>query len=262
MKNLYKMKFLEKIKNLVSHENSAMDLHRMERYIPGKTILFDKDIEFVDACTYLGGYEHIFIKEIYCFNIDKKTPYILDCGSNIGLSLLYFKKLYPESCIVGFEPDPAIYKTLRNNVRSFRCSNIDLINKAVWINNGSIEFQIEGGFSGRIPKEGDITRLIRIPCIRLKDFLDREVDFLKIDIEGAEFEVLLDCKDRLVNVKNLFVEYHSHKSEKQNLHTLLEIISESGFRYHIHEAFTRKKPFVDRELMLGMDLQLDIFAYR
>ena len=47
-----------------------------------------------------------------------------------------------------------------------------------------------------------------VTCVRLKDLLDDDIDFLKIDIEGAEYAVLKDCSDDLTNVKNLFVEYH------------------------------------------------------
>ena len=256
------MSFLQNIYNTGKIKSESEEINTLPRYTPGKTYLFGKRIEFVDACTYLGGLEHIFKKEIYKFNCTNKIPYIIDCGSNIGLSILYFKNIFPKAKILGFEPDPSIFKVLKNNILSFDCENVDLVNKAVWINNDTIQFQVEGGFSGRIPKKGDTTHLINIPSARLRDFLDREVDFLKIDIEGAETEVITDCKDRLKNARNVFIEYHSHVSEKQSLHLLLEILVEAGFRYHIHEAFTRRRPYVDTDLMLGMDLQLDIFAHQ
>ena len=249
---------INKIKDRIERKRLEM----LPRYTPSTTTILGKRIEFVDACTYMLGLEHIFGKEIYNFTSLSKQPFIIDCGSNIGLSILYFKKIYPDARIIGFEPDPAIFQTLVNNVESFDFKYVELHNQAVWITNGNIEFQIEGGFSGRIPKNGDTSRIVTTPCVRLNDYLDNKIDFLKIDIEGAEIEVLLDCRDQLKNVKNIFIEYHSHISEDQNLHGLLQILSEAGFRYHLHEAFTRPRPFIDSNLMLGMDLQLDIFGAR
>ena len=45
---------------------------------------------------------------------------------------------------------------------------------------------------------------------------------LKIDIEGAEFEVLDDCKNHLNNIENIFIEYHSSNKKPQQLHDILE----------------------------------------
>jgi hypothetical protein len=88
------------------------------------------------------------------------------------------------------------------------------------------------------------------------------VDFLKIDIEGAETETLKDCADRLGNVENLFVEYHSFDGERQTLDTLIGILAGAGFRLHVHSPNASPQPFVHRDLNAGMDLQLNIFAFR
>jgi hypothetical protein len=101
-----------------------------------------------------------------------------------------------------------------------------------------------------------------VKTTRLKNYLVEEIDFLKIDIEGAEHKVIADCADELRFVKNLFIEYHSMENRAQNLHLILEIISKAGFRYHIKEAYITPFPFVERRLNVGMDLQLNIFCYR
>ena len=88
------------------------------------------------------------------------------------------------------------------------------------------------------------------------------MDFLKLDIEGAEVDVLADCHPKLQNVDKMMVEYHSHSQERQRLHEMLHILQEAGFRYHIKETFTCLHPFLDRGLCVGMDLQLNVFAYR
>lgn len=83
-----------------------------------------------------------------------------------------------------------------------------------------------------------------------------------MDIEGAEYAVVQDCIDVLDNVRNIFIEYHSHEKEPQKLHELLAILCRSGFRYHVREAWTSPQPFIHRRTLLGMDLQLNIFGFR
>ncbi|MBD0259019.1 MAG: FkbM family methyltransferase, partial [Cytophagales bacterium] len=225
--------------------------------------LLDRTIEVVDACTFVGGSHEIFSKGIYEFRADTGAPYIIDCGANIGLSVIYFKNLYPGAQVVAFEPDQNICNVLRRNVAAFGFTGVTVFQEAIWKANGFIEFQVEGGFSGRIPKPEDQANLVRVPARRLRDLLlDRPVDFLKVDIEGAEYEVLLDCQDALQGVKHIFIEYHSHIAEPQRLNEILAVLTRAGFRYHVHEAYTRPRPYVQRELMLGMDLQLDVFGYR
>jgi histidinol phosphatase-like PHP family hydrolase len=83
-----------------------------------------------------------------------------------------------------------------------------------------------------------------------------------MDIEGAEFEVISDGAAEFHRVYNIFIEYHSIEGEAQRLGELLNILREAGYRYHIKEAYTTPYPYIERNLQLGMDLQLNIFAYR
>jgi hypothetical protein len=91
-----------------------------------------------------------------------------------------------------------------------------------------------------------------------------KIDFLKIDIEGAETDVLADCGNSLQRVQNLFVEYHSFPGKLQKLDLLLGILKNQGFRIQINSPFRYKKPFAKKYLhpFPEMDLQLNIFAFR
>ncbi len=237
-------------------------LRKLPRRVPGNTYLFNQHIGFVDALTYLKGIEELFIEKTYDITTATDTPYIIDCGANIGLSCLFLKRLYPRSRVVAFEPDPQIFTVLQRNMAAFNLSDVTLHNKAIWNAETTLDFCVEGGLSGRLVKPGDMQNIVQVPTVRLRDFLNQPVDLLKIDIEGAETDVLRDCADNLHNVKALFVEYHSHDQERQTLHDILSILERSGFRYHIKDAYTAQRPFQDRPLMLGMDLQLNVFAFR
>jgi hypothetical protein len=95
----------------------------------------------------------------------------------------------------------------------------------------------------------------------LNQFLDRDVDFLKIDIEGNELEVLKSCSESLKNVSKIFLEYHSFKDSSQELSELLKILENNHFRYFLNSATQRTKPFAFKSNE-AMDLQVNIYAWK
>lgn len=213
------------------------------------------------SCYY--AYKEIFEKEIYNFSIQGGSPVILDCGANIGLSVLYFNKIYPQAYITAVEADPTIFDYLKANIKSAGLEKkTTLMQKAVHHKNGEALFLHEGADAGRLVMKFDTkTNGKKVQCVTLDELIVQQVDFLKVDIEGAETDVILKCK-KLNLVRNLFVEYHSFLNSEQRLHQLLEKLAESGFRYYISTAFSPKKPFVKVDDYLGMDLQLNISCVR
>jgi FkbM family methyltransferase len=237
-------------------------LHKTSRYTPVQTKIYEKDIWVNDACTLLSDIDSILKKEVYKFNATSSNPIIIDCGSNIGISIIYFKNLYPTSIIYGYEADPRLFGLLEKNIESFAFSDVILNQEAVWIDDNGVTFRQEGGHSGSVLKgEAESEMDVMVASIRLRDLLDDfdRIDLLKMDIEGAENKVLVDCERKVAKCDHIFVEYHSSDDEPQQLHNLLKMFHELGYRYHIQEAFTRKRPFVDRKCLVGMDLQLNLF---
>jgi FkbM family methyltransferase len=236
-------------------------LRALPRYTPGTTTLSGKALRFIDADSYLSMVHEIFSKRNYLFKAKSDAPLIIDCGANIGLSLIYFKLLYPQSTIIAFEPDPGAFAALAENVKSFGFDHVELHNRAVWDRESRVTFQREGSWGGRIADDVQ-GNTIEVETIRLKEILaGRKIDFLKIDVEGAETDILLDCVSELSNIDHLFFEYHSFADRGQGLHLILAKIADAGFRYHIKEAALRDNPFVSPTTK-GMDMQLDVFAYR
>jgi FkbM family methyltransferase len=234
----------------------------LKRYIPTQTGLLNKSIEIVDAASFLFMRKEVFDQQIYRFKSKTPSPKIIDGGANIGLSVIYFKTLYPNSIITAFEPDSNVFKVLENNVRSFDLENVTLVSKALWKEDRVLEFMAEGADGGRVVELENLRSIIKVDAIRLRPYLEEHVDFLKLDIEGAETEVLEDCQNLLGNVDNLFVEYHSFVNQSQTLDRLIGILANAGFRLHIHPPATSPQPFYERNVQMGMDMQLNIFAFR
>lgn len=207
----------------------------------------------------------LFGLEIYKFKNEKDTPLIIDCGANIGLSVIYFKRLFPKAKVIAFEPDKKIFDYLKFNINSFGFKDVELINKGLWKEETVLKFFSEGADGGRIANESMHENIIEIETVKLSSYLNKEkqIDFLKLDIEGAETEVLLESETSLSKVKNIFIEYHSFSNQKQTLSTILSILEKNGFRYYIeHIGVKSNHPFINIKNYVGFDNQLNIFGYR
>ncbi|HUC80407.1 MAG TPA: FkbM family methyltransferase [Flavisolibacter sp.] len=225
-------------------------------------ILGDLTIYYKRPYELLHSYREIFENEIYAFQSDKSTPLIIDCGSNIGLSVLYFKKIYPDSRIIGFEPDEGNYALLKKNLEVNHLAGVDIKRSAVWIDNNNISFTKAETEASHI--SSDSTGAL-VKAERLNDLLEslNEVDFLKMDIEGAEWQVVHDCASNLRKVKTFFLEYHGKVNETDKLTSLLQIVRESGFNVYIRNAADNLSyPFVEKTTNTLYDVQLNIFCYR
>jgi len=239
-----------------------------------KTIhLNGRKFRITDSASFVAMYLDIFGHEGYKFETQKVEPYIIDCGANIGLSLVYFNQLYPNAKIIAFEPEPKLFDICKSNTTYFE-EQLRLYPYALWNEETTLYFESEGADAGRVEKEKieneeiastkNLTQnLIEVKAVRLQKYLNQRIDLLKIDIEGAEVTVLEDCVDSLHWVGNLFVEFHSFENSPQRLGQLLSILENAGFRYYIRsEGVWSKNPFVCRDLAAGMDIQLGIWAYR
>jgi len=234
------------------------------RYQKGNVSFLDKEIEYIDFASFESTKNELFGLRVYEFKTLKQNPKIIDCGANIGLSILFFKELYPNATVLAFEADPNVFKCLENNVANFEYENVELINKALWDSNTTLSFYAEGGDGGRVDENSyENGEMITVETTCLSEYINDKIDFLKIDIEGAETKVLEEISDKLHLVQNIFIEYHSFTDKNQTLSIILEILSENNFRYYISNVGVRSSsPFVERNVNLGMDNQLNIFGYK
>lgn len=237
-------------------------LGRLERFRKCRGKVRDWSLVVPDAASYLSAYKEIFVQKIYRFDAGKEGPAILDLGANIGLSVLYFKSLYPKAQITAFEADPAVYEYLKQNVHGSGFTDVELINKAVWDCNGTLRFHAEGGDGGRVAQDGD-GGVVEVDAIDIRSHLaEHSYDFLKMDIEGAEHAVFPAIKDYLPKFKFVFLEYHSTPDRPQALASMLDLLSQAGFRFDIQNIMSRRHPFLPGGPDEAFDLQLNIFAWK
>jgi FkbM family methyltransferase len=147
----------------------------------------------------------------------------IDAGANNGRSVKFFRRNFDpqiEFFVYSFEIEP----TFKNKFNKF--SNLEFINKAVWIRNGisyffrDFERLRDGGTLLKNKKTGKLDKKhpIQVETIDFSDWLKNNFTkeqcvFLKLDIEGAEYDVLEKMhKDGTIDLINtFFVEWHWHK---------------------------------------------------
>ena len=189
---------------------------------------------------------HFVLREVF-FNCDylmdseTDSPVILDCGANIGLATLFFKRHFPRARITCFEADPTTASILRKNVEQNHLQDVSTYNLMLSDSEGEHLFYIDPNIDGSLKMSGTSGRLsnqreIKVNAGKLSHFIDGPIDLLKLDVEGAEFEVMNDLKSsgKLSHVRRMVIEYH-HKIDGQasRLSKFLALLEDEGFEYQI-----------------------------
>lgn len=235
-------------------------LRSLPRFRESTVDLFGRQLRIVDSASFLASHQEIFVNQIYRFACNCTAPTIIDAGANLGLASIYFKRLFPNAKITAIEADSVIVEVLRSNLHIFGHDDVAVVHGAAWDSNQNLNFSLDHADAGRVSDAGNG----EVRGLRLRDLIDgQHVDLLKMDIEGAETRVLLDCEGAMAGVQRMFVEYHSFAGEPQNLAQLLSVLERGGFHYYIHHTGVHSShPFVKLEQEAGFDLQLNIFATR
>jgi FkbM family methyltransferase len=227
------------------------------------TIIKSHQFYFRDSNELLHAIDEIFLQELYKINFDKASPLIIDCGAHIGVSVLYLKIKYPDAEIIAFEPDSINFDILSKNVANSNFNHISLRKEAVWIETTELNFISDGNMSSKIATDTENGNQSLTNAVRLKDLLNRKVDFLKLDVEGAEYQIIEDIKEELNWVDYLFIEYHGSFRQNDELNRLLQIVSNAGFRYYIKEAnLCYETPFARANKKPEYDIQLNLYCFR
>lgn len=231
--------------------------------------IFDKDIDRTKKM-YLGPkgikciynnrsldklviWEQWVFKEYDEFLLPQDTT-ILEIGSHIGTSTIDFSKKYPQGKVYAVEAYPAHYELLKENIRINKLKNVVIGNFAVVGNKKEkiVKFSINPYNSAGHSIFGNTMtnqEVIEVEAVSLEDTIKRlkikKVDVLHIDVEGAEFEILLNAPRKVFdNIKYISLEYHDILQDKYKHPILINLLEELGFE------ITIKKSIISRLLKL------------
>lgn len=258
--------YLRKIVRII-REKVIFD-NKPQRGTPGyiKTPLGDLITNDLNSSKFI--YEELFTRKVYNFFCLEDSPIIFDCGANVGLSVYYFKYLYPKSEIHAFEPDENLFNILIKNVSMNNLKKIHLYNIALGAEEGVFNMCVEGTDSGRLEHIYDIADLKKVKVLveRLSKYLVKfpKIHFLKLDIEGAEFEVLNEILDYLSNVEKIFIEYHRFVNAEDRLPLILSSLNKIGYLVYYETPIVLNR-FPEKACInsyLQMDQIINIYAQR
>lgn len=137
----------------------------------------------------------------------KSGMVVIDIGANIGYYTLMASRLVgPKGRVIAFEPEPHNYELLERNVKANGLNNVMLHKKAVADKSGAIELFVDSqNYSNpTIGKNrfGERAHKISVESITLDEFVVKEldganIDFIKIDVEGAEGHIIKGAQNVL-----------------------------------------------------------------
>ena len=208
------------------------------RFAPGTIQMLAYRLQYSDLLSFCVQWQDIFVKRCLDFQSTSDAPRILDCGANVGLASLYFKRLYPRARITAYEADPSLAAIVDANLERNGAADAEVVHAALWTSNGELTFRCEGSDAGMIESlPGAVDgRATVVRSRRLRDLLEAEpIDLLKLDIEGAEDPVLADCEPVLHRVRAMILDLHEFDPGNRRAPCVLDRLARAGFTYAIDE---------------------------
>ncbi|MBT8220094.1 MAG: FkbM family methyltransferase [Bacteroidia bacterium] len=197
----------------------------------------------------IGPFRENFLDDIYLRHIPDhffkdEDLHIIDIGANVGyFSLAAFAK-FPKATIYAFEPHPYCYQVLEKRTGQYSGFNWKIQNLGVGKSDGAIEiftntldsFSSTSGLEEyRGGKHSFTAQITRLDTFLKKADLP-SIDFLKVDCEGAEYDILYPMnKEVFKHIRTMCIETHKGKAPSHNIQDLNVYIQSQGYQTYISE---------------------------
>ncbi|MEQ9241978.1 FkbM family methyltransferase [Roseovarius indicus] len=237
-----------------------------EVYLPLK----DGTLRFLETYDALVQIEEILLHGHYDFRTDLTQPFVIDGGANFGLATYQIKRRHPDAEIWAYEPNPAAADVLRENAERLGWTGVKIEEAALGGERGEVPFNVHPGMpmgSSRFPRlrdKGFDTEAITVPQHAVTDIVaDRIVAFLKLDVEGNEYEIFDVLDGKLRNVQNIFIEVHFGGGiSSDHLSRPLSVLERNDFEYMVARAdgVTPLQPLMGKNGVRGKDSSVNVWA--
>ena len=160
------------------------------------------------------------------------TMLVADTGAHVGLySIKHASSAYK---IIALEPITYNYRLLRINIALNRLSNVYPLRAALWRERGEVIMGLSKNSTTHSIRSYECEESIKVTSITLKDLINvfGPIDLLKMDIEGAEYEVLSSC-DCLHLVNSIIAELHPNDFTQTKLKNCLQTLRNARFNFNI-----------------------------
>jgi FkbM family methyltransferase len=190
-----------------------------------------REVELRPGTTDEQIFHEAFVKQFHVPPETISPATVLDLGCNIGLTVAHFEALWPDADIIGVDLDADNCVVARRNCRRAR-----ILNVAVSAISGTQTYSGEEAWSFRLDPSGD--RAVEARTLdELTDLLGGRADFVKMDIEGAEWEVVKAPGEWPERIGSLLIEIHGTEGRRQaGIDEMMGYLRNKGFTCRKHEA--------------------------
>jgi len=207
-KFVYEKIFVPNKPNYVEVEGFKLFVHKGKDLL-SDSLLITKEYEPVETNVIKG--------------LVKPGDVVIDAGANIGYYTVLMSKIIGNGGkVYAFEPDKSCFDLLKKNCRLNRCYNVVLINKALYDKEKEIKFYIdnEDNASNSIFK-GKKTIEVKVQATTLDKEIKEKINFMKMDIEGAELKALTGGVKLLEDCNKIVMEVPEARKDYEDIKQLL-----------------------------------------
>ena len=232
---------LKKYLLLIKHKIIPFEITKSKIMIFGRDYYYESTLGLVAYQVSLIHHLNLIRK----LPIKNSKPVLFDIGANVGCFSLVFKDVFPKATVFAFEPVPQVYECLKNNLTG--CSNVTLENQGLSNKQGycRFEYNLENPDMSKISENGDIT----VHITTIDDYCKlnnvSHIDFLKIDTETFEKNVLLGGVNSLSLTKYLLLEINFEKGNKNyTVPELMGLLNSDLYNFQLLEIIN----FLDKNV--------------
>lgn len=230
-------------RKLISNLNSKLKPEYV--LINGKKLFLDEnDSLFLSLFSHETMQVSLSKKEI------KKGNVVLDIGAHIGYYTIIFSELVgPEGKVYAFEPHPKNFQLLKKTVETNNLTNVEIFQNIVSDKNQSVDFYLSklDSIGNRMFVSDDADTKIKIDSITIDEFLKNrngKIDFIKMDIQGAEVLAIDGMKNTLRNNPHLKIiqEWWPTAIQKHGKEpdSHLNFLEKLGFNFYVVDEHSKQ----------------------
>jgi FkbM family methyltransferase len=192
-------------------------------------LLNNDEFFFHDIC------EPITVTNIYLEKANLKGgETVFDIGTYCGTQTVFFSKLVgSKGRVFGFEPDPDSFKSLSINLNNHSLKNVISLNYGVYSTDGEVGFNGGGAMAASVSLDSNSKISVRRLDSIANEFNLKQVDFIKMDIEGSEIDVLDSSREFIAKFKPRFIIEPHFIDGKINTSLVVQIFSELNYNVEL-----------------------------
>lgn len=217
---------------------------------PCWTDILGGQMSLVSGREFVSQYRQFYLEGVLAgVRHNHRGPAVLvDCGANVGTVVAWFQAQFRSSRVIAVEGDPDVVPLLRRNTAGR--GSVEVVDALAWTSDGHVDLLSDGRCGSHVDDgRADVGfRRQRVPTVDIRTLLSSHVTLLKVDVEGAERQLLPHARAELeANVDYVHVEVHETVNSPRMLSSLIDLLTSCGFHLHVAPLHVDPQPFVQVE---------------